>query len=194
MAWTYEQKFNSLSTGNLNGQDSWSGDTDFQVENSVTYEGANAVRCTNGNGYIARAVTGVSAGVFYIAMRRPDTAGDAEYNVRTTANTADWGRVIMESSNIEVVHSAGSSNLLVGYTVNVWYLFRFSILSTSTFTIEYSTGGAFSGSLGTLTSITTGNVDTIRLGCGGTGDAYWDTITPTNPLFTPSPAMFTVFE
>lgn len=187
MAWTYEQNFNALTTGDLNAQDSWSGDTDFDVVTNISFEGAKAVHATNGNGYIARAVTGVSAGVFYIMMMRPDTAGDAEFNLRTSTNGADWGKVVMESSNIELWYSDGagsatSSNLVTGYVVNQWYIFRVTINSTSSFKVEVSTGGAFSDPLGNKTSITTGSVDTLRLGCGGVGQAYWDTITVTNPI------------
>lgn len=182
MAWTYEQKFNALSNGDLNGQDSWSGDTDFDVIDTLFCEGGKSVRAINANGYVARAITAVSDGVFYIAMMRPDTAGDAEFNLRTGSNTSDWMKVIMESSNIELVHAGGTQNLVTSYVVGRWYLFKVTIISTSSFKVEVSTGGAYSDPLGAKTPINTGSVDTIRLGCGGTGNGYWDTISPTDPM------------
>lgn len=188
MAWTYEQNFNALTTADLNGQDSWSGDTDFDVIDSLSFEGAKGVRCINGNGEIARAITGVSDGTFYIAMMRPDTAGDASVQLRTDTNTNFYMRIVMESSNISIVRNGGTSNLVVGYVPNQWYLFKVTIISTSSFKVEYSvSGGAFQNPLGNLTSETTASVDTIRLACGGVGHAYWDIITPTNPnAVTPS--------
>jgi hypothetical protein len=59
MSIIYSQNFDSLSNGDLNGQDSWSGSGIFDVESSVVYAGARAVGYpNNGNGLnIVRAFT-----------------------------------------------------------------------------------------------------------------------------------------
>jgi len=42
--WTYEQKFNGLNDGDLNGQDDWSAESDTDVVQTGTpYEGAKHV-------------------------------------------------------------------------------------------------------------------------------------------------------
>lgn len=65
MATLFETDFNSLNNGDLNGQDSWSGDTDFDVQVTIVKEGAKAVAVTpgaNGDNYISRTGTQLSAG------------------------------------------------------------------------------------------------------------------------------------
>jgi hypothetical protein len=59
MAWTYEQKFDGLTTGDLNGQDSWSGSTNYDVSTTNPAEGTKCVTIT-GDGterQISRTIT-----------------------------------------------------------------------------------------------------------------------------------------
>ncbi|KKU20693.1 MAG: hypothetical protein UX33_C0041G0011, partial [Candidatus Azambacteria bacterium GW2011_GWC1_46_13] len=43
-AWTYEQTFNTLNNGDLNGQDSWSGAVEYDIQSSISHEGTKAVK------------------------------------------------------------------------------------------------------------------------------------------------------
>jgi len=66
--WTYEQKFDGLSDGDLNGQDSWSGSTNFQVgAYGAPYEGTKDV-LGNKASVIQRAVILVPYGTVYISF------------------------------------------------------------------------------------------------------------------------------
>src|SRR3990167_10712671 len=70
MAWTYEQKFNDLNNGDLNGQDSWSAHLAFDVETSVKYEGAKALSflLASENEYANRNIDAISQGIVYVAL------------------------------------------------------------------------------------------------------------------------------
>lgn len=120
MAWVYEQKFDTLNNGNLNGQDSWSGSTDFQVTTSNPYKGAKAV-IINGNAggaTIIRNVTATSTGVIYFAIRSGVTNKNVTIQVRSGAGDSvatiflDNGGDIRVNQNIIILGS---------YSVNTWY-------------------------------------------------------------------------
>lgn len=85
MAWTYEQNFNTLNDGDLNGQDSWSGDTAFDVVTTGTpSEGAKHVSSileSDSEVTIARAVTAVTAGIVYVSIKVNRTAGTRRGNI-----------------------------------------------------------------------------------------------------------------
>lgn len=89
MAWTYEQKFNDLNTGDLNGQDSWndtpSSGTSVSVVESNTYEGA---KCAFATALVKsyRQISAVTSGVFYVSL------------MHTTSTGGIHGMVIMSSS------------------------------------------------------------------------------------------------
>lgn len=180
MAWTYTQNFNSLTTADLTGQDSWSGDVDYDVATTATFEGAKAVKAIGANGNIDRAITAVTSGVFYFSMMRPDTVSDATF--RLLSGGSVWLGITFESGNIELFDGTGSPTTLVtGYKLNQWYIFEVTIISTSQLSLRYHNGYAWSTTTGTRSSSITGSIDTIRLNAGASGTCYWDNITPTDP-------------
>lgn len=148
------------------------------------FEGSKSVKETAANGSIDRAITGVSSGVFYFAMMRPDTTGDATF--RLLSGGSVWLGVTFETSNI-ILNDAGSTTLVTGYTASQWYVFEVTIISTSQLSVRYHNGVSWSSSTGTRTSGVTGSVDTIRLNSGASGTCYWDLITPTDPFPAAAP-------
>src|SRR3989338_8281410 len=81
-AWSYEQTFNNLNNGDLNGQDSWSGSTAFDVVTTGTpYEGAKHLSfSTLADIDISRNITPTENGTLYFSVR---TAGKDWLNEHT---------------------------------------------------------------------------------------------------------------
>ena len=88
-AWTYTQNFNSLSDGDLNGQDSWSGDTTFDVQATVSSDAGKSVEYANAaEGLIQRTITGVTDGTMRIELRKDTTLLG---NMQVGLGKGDWG-------------------------------------------------------------------------------------------------------
>jgi len=95
--WTYEEKFNDLTTGDLNGQDSWSGGTGYDVTTTAAaiYEGTKGVSETASLS-IQRQITSIDSGTMYVSMKTND------------ANTNGGGYLILNNN-------AGLSDVLVNF-------------------------------------------------------------------------------
>lgn len=67
----YFQEFNALNDAVLNGQDSWSGSTNFSVQSSVKFEGAKAVTISTGGttSSIARSIAGITSFNMFVQAR-----------------------------------------------------------------------------------------------------------------------------
>ena len=181
MAWNYIQNFNGLNTADLNGQDSWSGDANFDVETSVVFEGAKAVSCaTAASKAVYRDLTAMTAGKMNIWMQKSSTVGGEVFTIlKSGAN----GRIYVKfnaSGNIQAYNADASPayDTLQAYVKDVWYKI----------TIDFNaTTGKFSVLVNDVIKITdatmlnTGNIDRISLETDGTGDTgYWDNIRPIN--------------
>ena len=197
MAWTAEDKFNSYSAGNLdgnNGGTGWSGAWTYKegghysVETSDTYEGAAAISGTNTNGNTYRDFSSsVSSGVFYVAMKFTSGSGDASFYLKngTGASFSVFAGIQMRDSGHNIKITGASSNtILSGFDTTKWYLFEVTIISTSSFKVRYYVDGAWSSYFGPYTSGVTGTVDGIDLNSGSNQTVYWDYISPTNPFST----------
>lgn len=123
MAWTYEQLFNGLTDGDLNGQDSWSGNTGFDVTTETSYEGAKDVSLTTTSdtfSTITRTVTGVSAGVCYVSMKRGTSSAQANANFELyDGGGGDLLRIFQNGSNYQYLDSTGWNNLIA--TDDSWH-------------------------------------------------------------------------
>jgi len=183
MAWSFEDKFNSdtKSIGDLNGQDGWSGITTFDVQNSVVYQGDQAiVETSGGGGSIDVSISAVSDGTVYFAMRRNSTTGDS-----TTAfmnGTTTQFRISFELAKIRTDNGGSVVDLLNPYVANTWYLFEVIFDANNTHTIRIHDGSSWSSSFGPYTATNTSDINAVRLNSGGTNSQYWDIITGTNPL------------
>ncbi|NUQ57502.1 MAG: hypothetical protein HUT38_03395 [Candidatus Paceibacter sp.] len=126
MSWPYTQNFNSLTTGDLNGQDSWSANVAWDVQNSVVQEGANALSCVAGesNQNANRTITSTTSGnvVFYMrATHSGGTHNGATFRARDSSLTGRFDvRFTQNSSNLELVGTT-TVTLVSGYSVDTWY-------------------------------------------------------------------------
>ena len=122
--WTYEQNFNGLSSGNLSGQDEWSGPRVFYVQDSVTYEGAKAVEIIGGPGtdeWARRDITGISDGLVYIAMRRNNT-DDGNTVVALRDSGTDVMLVKFDATGYYRIRSDTAWVNVATYNADQWYV------------------------------------------------------------------------
>jgi hypothetical protein len=186
MSWTYEQKFNTLNDGDLNGQDSWGGSASFDVETSVKYEGAKAVSFNSGTaGGISRTVA-VTSGVFYIAMRKTaNNAVDCFFDLWDSSGDEKAEIRLASDGNIKVI--GNSSNTVGTYNINQWYVFGVELdAANEQFRVKINDGTGW-GSWNGWYTVRNSPVDVFQtLEFFSTGNAgvttYWDTITPTDPF------------
>jgi len=120
-SWTYEQTFEALSTGDLNGQDGWSGSTDFDVVFDVdSFEGTQMVSVQSSGATITRTID-VSSGTFYVSLKRSAVSGLADIYLRIS----DSSKVIVRldsSGNIAQYDSLNDHwTNLVAYSTGTWY-------------------------------------------------------------------------
>lgn len=194
MTWVFEAKFDSdsspaYSTGDLNGQNSWSGGTGTDVVTTTPYQGD---QCVSGGdeANITRTFTAVNSGVVYFAMRRSTVAsGDARLDFRANSNTQikTWVRF---STDVTIINGGGSSTIIGSPSANQWYLFELTINSNDTFDIRYHNGTSWSTPITGLASNTgvTADIDAIRITGGTPGACLYDYISPTNPIGSSGPA------
>ena len=75
--WTYEQKFNDLTNGNLGGQDSWvdNGGTLNVVTTGTPYEGTKHIVNVDGVSYKRNLPSAIVSGTFYISGKAMSLVG-----------------------------------------------------------------------------------------------------------------------
>lgn len=200
MAWTFEDKFNSdtKSTGDLNGQDGWSGSTAYDVVTSNCYEGDQCVMATSANANMDQTISAVSSGTVYVAMRKETQNRDALVDLRTSGSI--YTRLQFNGSDILIYKDGGSDTVISGFTTSQYYVFEIQVDSTSSFKYRIHDGTSWSSQSGATTPIDSNSIEVVRMSMGSgsapaTGDMYWDIITPTNPVlegvtFTPKVMMF----
>lgn len=173
-AWTYIQNFNSLNTADLTGQDSWSGDVLFDVQESVVQEGAKAVKVTppaSSEIYIARTLpASVDSGTLVFYMRASKTSGEAG-SFQLRVGTTYAGRIRFNADIY--VDGATTENIKSAFSANTWYKITIEFLSSTTFRARVD-AGAWSGTI--TYDASQANPDTIRFTAYNTGDVYWDNI------------------
>lgn len=190
MAWVYEALFDttsspSYSAGDLNGQNSWSAPTNFDVQSTTTYQGNGAVAdISSAGGSATVAITAQSSGTVYYAMRRSSTTGDASMYFKNSS-TLQFN-VNFEIAKIRTNNGASVAVILDPYVANTWYVIEVIFDASNNHTIRYNTGSGWSASFGPYTSTNTADIDTVELNSGGSNSQYWDMITPTNPFSTTS--------
>jgi len=170
--------FNGLTNGDLNGQNSWSGSTLFDVQATTTYEGAKAVEM---NGVaaatytISRSITATGDGRAIIYMRKNGSHGKQHVEF-LESGTIKQG-VYLGSSGYIFWYVPGTGWYDFGnYSMNVWVKVIMEWRTTDDMWRVSINDGAFqswTGGTGTFTSI-----DSIQLKSYNTdnGALYWDTV------------------
>lgn len=125
----------SYSTGDLNGQGSWSGDTTFDIQTTTKYSGTRAVQCNNethtwyqiAKSFDFAEVTGSQIWYVYFSMNG-GTSGD-EYT-QTWLNLVDgatsFGGIRVGGGYIQLHYNSeitapGYTNLVTNPDINTWY-------------------------------------------------------------------------
>lgn len=184
MAWVFEDKFNSdtKSTGDLNGQDGWSGTTSTDVVTTQFYEGDQAVYCVAETG-ILNTYTAVSEGVVYVALRPDNTSGGFNFDLRVSGSIK-IRLSYLGTSNVTITNGGSTTTVVTGYSANAWLLYEITINADDTHDIRYHNGTSWSTAITGLANNTgiTGDVDQVRLNSGTPGTMYVDYISPTNPI------------
>ena len=191
MAWVAVETFDTYSDGDLNGNNGgsgwaagWSGDADYDVQGTITYNGsAKAVSTTGANGTIARTLTSASSsGVVYVAIRYAVATDDFQVDFITSGVNKMCRYGFRNTNDLVVLHSGGVTVLDTAASTTTWYLAEITYNGT-TFDIRYHNGTAWS------TPVTglgyeggAGDLTIVSLNGGLTQTCYVDYISPTNPI------------
>ena len=192
--WTYDTDFESgegYSTGDLEGQDSWTlnvgASGSFQVQNSVVANGSQAVSATASsteNRGVERTITATSKGNVKIFMRASKTSGAG--SIARFVQSGGTGRFevhLKQGSNQIMIRGSSDTNLQE-YSANTWYEIEIEYDTVAdTFRVRVD-GGSWSAN--ESMAGTSGNtIVGIRLQInddvlGGFGTYYFDTLARTD--------------
>lgn len=179
MAWAYEQRFNSLTPGDLNGQDSWSGSAVFDVSTSSPIEGSQSILASfsSAQGAISRAITPVTSGTVYMSFNMAQTnAGNQQVKFYSGSTLAFFIR-FNASGNIVAFGGAGTT--IQAYAANTVYRLGITFdCGTDTFTVSVNNGTP-SSSIAFDSPVS--SIDKIEFEQPSTATATWrfDYISPT---------------
>lgn len=190
MAFTYEQKFNGLNDGDLNGQDSWSGDVDFDIQNIIKYEGSKGVKLAksvSGENIIRDSMPQSSDGIMYIAVKISviDNNG-INIRLREGGNTRMAFR-LFEGGVIDYQVSGGGYTTYGNYNADQWYVLAIEWDNSghiNQFRLKVHNGIYWESWTPWRTSNSNFSyIDGMQIICYGDDsyNAYFDTITPTDP-------------
>ena len=197
MAWTYEQKFNELNNGDLNGQDNWAGDADWDVteDAAARYEGSKGLKVVgddNVNHNIKNESIGsFSSGLFYVAVKKTNNSAWYQYIYLYEGAAAKCQIGLFSDSKIKIYLDGGWVEV-VSYSANQWYVLAIEFDgATNKFRAKAHNGTSWSewtdwgAGFATFTNISSLIFEFKDQGT--TQTAYYDTITPTNPVIIAKP-------
>jgi len=116
------ETFEGLSVGDLNGQNSWSGSTNYDVQTSVVQEGVNAVSNAVASSNISKSYTAPATGSITWYMRTTASSA-ARRGVRFTnpsTPTIFICDVMFYNSSTVDLRAGGVDTSLGGYSANTW--------------------------------------------------------------------------
>ena len=125
MAWTYTQNFDDLTVGDLNGQDGWSADVQFDVQSSVVLQGTKSVTCTPGgsNRDASRTISAVTdGGVSFLYRTSNATEGNGIFYLSGAGGTAC--QIVWEAGTLKGYNGA-TYTTLASYSANTTYKLAF---------------------------------------------------------------------
>ncbi|MHA1482502.1 MAG: hypothetical protein ACTSQA_03580 [Candidatus Heimdallarchaeaceae archaeon] len=115
--------FNSYNDGDLNGQGDWSGDTGFDIQGDVTFEGAKAVKYVNPASEVNIVKTGsLSAnGKYTFYMKNSINTSNITVQCREGAQTiTPVGFIGSISAGWAGIYAGGGWTNIGTFTANVW--------------------------------------------------------------------------
>lgn len=202
--WSYEQNFDSLSTGNLSGQDSWVfvAGAQPQVQGSVFSSSPYAVSgALNSNINTYRDITAVTddGSICYVSLRVDNVGSVDNMGPRFQQGTTWLGTFYLNAPNAgDIGWRTGLSPF--GYTTlgtasaNTWYRAGIEFdFTNDRIRVNYDNGTMSSW----ISTVSMTQVDRIQLegnnGDGGTTNGYWDDFSASYSTTTPYPVMWFQF-
>ena len=191
--WTYKEDFNSLNNGVLNGQDSWTGSTDYVIQTAVKYEGTKAVAVNlleANNENIYRVITATSSGSVFVAMRKTASV-EGEGRIYFILNEGTTAKIVIDfdpSNNISYYVGGVGYQTYSTYNDNQWYIVAIEFDNAAhpnKYRIKARPDGDSWGDwtswVATYSSYT--NIDRVRFETGNdiVGMGYFDIITSIDP-------------
>lgn len=182
--YAYTQKFDSLNTGDLNGQDGWSGNAAFDVQTSVVFKGAKAVSFHNNtDDGIFRTIKAMPGGRVHVAIR--STANNVTGpQIRLHSGATGLCLVAMGSSGQIILWTGSTTQNLGAYSANTWYevVIEFDC-RTDKFRVSIDNGANFSAWYAFYNSSTATTIDKIGIfapTASTSGTGYADDIIATS--------------
>lgn len=189
-----EDDFNSYNDGDLNGQGSWAGNTVFDVQGILVYEGAKGIKAigTAANQLIAKTGSQLSEGRITIYHRRTTLGGSvADYSFpfrlyEDTTICTGVGFGINNSTSIDLMTDSVWVDTGYNFAVDTWYEIEVEWREDAgnPQTRMRVDGGAWYGWYDTYQDWVTG-LNKVELRLNGDATAYWDYIAE-NPYAVPS--------
>lgn len=212
MAWPYIMNISALSNGDLNGQDGWSGDTDFDVQATNPYVGTKSI-FTSGvmSGPVVRTITGTTEyDNLYLAFRREGNSTGANqssmiFKFRDSAvRQLCYVGLYDKSNSIKIRAATGEGELIISDTdIDAWYVvqMQFNTLADGKFRFRCRKStdiawGSWSSWYSKTDASFDGSIANIALDGGGEGVdcrfGYCSTVDPFAPPFQPGAALLGV--
>jgi len=178
--WTYEQTFNTLNNGDLNGQDNWSGDIQYDVQSTLAYEGTKAVQVNalDTSKLITRTVPSFTSGQMYFSVRR-DTNSVGYFGFYLRNSTAGHVAFIYlkPNGNISAYEGVAQTERIIGtYQPNTWYRIGIDYSASTDKYRANINNGAWSSWYDAVAA--TSEINQIKLYADSNANSYLDFISP----------------
>lgn len=174
---SYSQDFEGLSTGDLNGQDSWTGSTAVDVQTSIVNTGSQGLEgIYTGSTYTITTDRGVAfnEGDLYINFRSSNVGHNELIFMRLLEGASSRGYMKMDASGNFQYFDGATYNTIFTMSADTWYELYIEWRNTNEwrFTVDGGTPTAWD----TLVTWSTG-IDGIMLGRDkdiSGASVYWD--------------------
>lgn len=187
MAWSYTQNFDSLSTGNLSGQDSWvyTAGAQPQVQGTVFETSPYGVSgALNSNVATYRDITAVTAdgSICYVSVRVDNVGSVDNVGVRFGSGGTNIATMYFNAPNAADISLRDPNigtyqNITTGNSANTWYRVGIEFDFTNDRVRGNVNNGTMSAwlSLGAFSQVSRMTLEGNN-GDGSTTVGYWDTI------------------
>lgn len=167
--WIYYENFNSRTVGDLNGQDGWSGDTNFDVTTSNPHEGAKTLIDSATSGEIIRTIPSLASGRALVWRMHSTTTAQSYFVLREGTGVKIYTALFTGYMRI---YNGSIWAGVKAYSTNTYYRNEILWDNNQNKLIADTVDSGWSAGNGTWSTI-----NNIRLLADtGAGDKYWDTI------------------
>lgn len=166
--------FDSYTDGDLNGQGSWSGGTDFDIQGTTTQGGAKAVLNTAAaSSSISKNFTGSATGVQSLYGRTADVTSDAVWSIRMGESGSAKHYIKTNGGQVQYFNGAAYANL-GAVSADTWFKLDIqwdASTDQARYRLNDGTWTSYYSGVATYTQIST--VILVK-DSADTDDAFWD--------------------